>query len=84
MMKTACEYHDMLTILDTTKSISVIFWLAIAAVAVPVWAIAQQYHRIDIVMGGEDDCALTHGVYALNEVIGFDDGEGHHVICRYR
>ena len=74
----------MLKILNPASDMAVIVWLTIAAVAVPVWAITQQYHRIDIVMGAEDDCSLYHGAYALSEVIGFDDGNGHHVICRYR
>ena len=71
--------------LNMKTDLAVIFWLTVGAIAVPVWAIAQQYHRIDIVMGAEDDCSLYHGAYALSEVIGFDDEDGqHHVICRYR
>jgi hypothetical protein len=58
--------------------------LTAVAVAVPLWAIAQQYRHIDIRAAAEDDCPLYYGAYAISDVIGREDAHGHYVICRYK
>ena len=60
--------------------LSTIVWLAVAASAVPLFAIYQQYHVIIIEAAAEDDCADYYGVYALDEV----ERNGDHVNCIYR
>jgi len=67
------------------REYGLIFWLTVAAVAIPVWAIWQQYRVINIEAGAEDDCAYYYGAYALDEVVGMTDKNGgHYVICQYR
>lgn len=58
--------------------------LTIYAVAVPVWAIAQQYRAVHIDAAAEDECPPYYGAWALDEVTGATDVHGHHVICTYR
>jgi hypothetical protein len=56
--------------------------LAYCAIVVPLWAINQHYHVINIPAAAEDDCAYYYGAYALDEVV-HDDLTGG-VICKYR
>lgn len=59
-----------------------ILWLTLAAIAVPVWAIAQQYRNITVYAAAEDDCAYFYGAYALAEVEPLPEPLG--VNCLYR
>lgn len=65
---------------NEAKTWLVIVWLAIAACAVPLWAVAQQYRMITIPALAEDDCAYYHGAYALADVVPTGTG----VNCIYR
>lgn len=68
----------------TTKSYAAVVWLTLAAIAVPVWAIAQQYRTVSIEARAEDDCPYFYGAYALDRVEGFDRGAFHAVRCVYK
>lgn len=72
----------------TTKTdrdiVTHVLLLAVVCAAVLFWAIAQQYHRIDILAGAEDDCHEYYGAYRLSEVLPNDRGSVQGVICRYR
>lgn len=67
-----------------TDRLTTICALGLAAMAVPLFAIYVQYHAVHVTALAEDDCAPYYGVYALDEVVGFDIDGHHFVDCVYR
>lgn len=66
------------------ENLRLIFWLMLAACAIPGAIIADSLRHIDISAAAEDDCGEYYGAYQLSEVVPVVSGGLAHVICRYK